>query len=257
MKFIDKLAGAQQRNDSWLCVGLDILASRMPLPLQPVDDPVLPFAREIVDATRDLVCAYKPTLGFFLAGGAAGAIALERLMRYIPADIPVILDACWGGSGPAAEQYAQAAFEAFGADAVTLACAGPEVIKPFLQYEDRGVFILAGQGLGESFAGQAAEWNRQGPGACGLAVAAGAFGRLQAIRQRAPGLPLLVLDGDAQGDDWEAAVRYGPARPGLGPVINVSRRILYASGRADFADQARAAAARLRDEINALSRSPR
>jgi orotidine-5'-phosphate decarboxylase len=290
MKFAEKLAAAQQRNNSWLCVGLDIVIAKMPLPMQNIDDPMLPFARAIIDVTRDLVCAFKPNLGFFVAEGAPGVIALERIVRYIPPDIPIILDAKFGDIGSTAEQYARGAFEAFNADAVTLSpYVGADAIKPFLVYPDRGVFVLArtsNPGAGElqnlnvengelrdeggAFPGQdlalhsrhstlyevvvrkATEWHRDGPGTCGLVVGATRPQELERIRELAPDLPFLVPGVGAQGGDVAAAVRHGPTASGLGPVINTSRSVLYASGRADFAEAARAEAVRLRDEINAL-----
>ena len=206
MRFEEKLVAAQQRNNSWLCVGLDIVAGKMPLPLQKMDDPVLPFAREIIDATKDLVCAFKPNLGFFLAEGAAGIIALERLIRCIPPDIPVILDAKFGDIGSTAEQYARGAFEAFRADAVTLSpYVGADAIKPFLAYADKGVFVLARTSnpgasefqslivedesldaprspLYEVVVRKATEWHRQGPGACGVVVGATYPQELEHIR---------------------------------------------------------------------------
>jgi orotidine-5'-phosphate decarboxylase len=269
MRFEEKLAAAQRRNNSWLCVGLDIVTSKMPLPLQPVDDPVLPFARAIVDATRDLVCAFKPNLGFFLADGAAGIIALERLVSYIPSDIPIILDGKFGDIGSTAEQYARGAFEAFHVDAATLSpYVGVDAVGPFLAYADKAAFVLArtsnpgagefqnlnvGQGtLYEAVVLKAAEWRRLGPGTCGLVVGATYPHELEHIRGLAPDLPFLIPGVGAQGGDLAAAVRYGPTSGGIGPVINASRSILYASGKADFAEAARAAAAKVRDEINTI-----
>jgi orotidine-5'-phosphate decarboxylase len=276
MMFEEKLLAAQQRNNSWVCVGLDIQLAKMPLPLQQVDDPILPFARAIIDATRDLVCAFKPNLGFYLAEGAAGIIALERLMRYIPSDTPIILDAKFGDIGSTAEQYARGAFESLGADAVTLSpYVGSDAIKPFLAYRDKGAFVLArtsnpGAGefqsllvgdeslhatrsmLYETVVRKAAEWHREGPGACGLVVGATYPQELEHIRSLAPDLPFLVPGVGAQGGDLAAAVRHGPTSSGVGPVINASRSILYASGKMDFAEAARAAAIKMRDEINQI-----
>ena len=281
MRFEEKLAAAQQRNNSWLCVGLDIVAGKMPLPLQKMDDPVLPFAREIIDTTKDLVCAFKPNLGFFLAEGAAGIIALERLIRYIPPDIPVILDAKFSDIGSTAEQYAHGAFEAFHADAVTLSpYVGADAIKPFLAYADKGVFVLARTSnpgasefqslivedesldaprspLYEVVVRKATEWHRQGPGACGVVVGATYPQELKRIRSLAPDLPFLVPGVGTQGGDLAATVRHGPTASGLGPIVNASRSILYASGREDFCEAARAAAIQLRDEINAIRNQPK
>lgn len=279
MRFEDKLAAAQQRNRSWLCVGLDIVGRKLPLAVQQADDPLLTFACAIVDATQDLVCAFKPNLGFFLAEGAAGIIALERLVRYIPPDIPVILDGKFGDIGSTAGQYARGAFQALGVDAVTLSpYVGADAIEPFLAFADKGVFVLArtsnpGAGqfqnlmveresnsllhaprstLYEVVVREATRWHRQGPGACGLVVGATYPHELERIRLLAPDLPFLVPGVGAQGGDLAAAVRHGPSSSGVGPVISASRSVLYASGREDFAEAARAAAVQVRQEINDL-----
>jgi len=280
MRFEEKLADAQRRNNSWVCVGLDI--AHVPASLDKADDPVLAFACEIVDATKDLACAFKPNLGFFLAKGSGGIATLERLIRHIPSDIPIILDAKFGDISSTAEQYARAAFEALRADAVTLSpYIGVDTIRPFLTYADKGVFILArtsnpsagefqnllvehkANGEDESLhaphstlyeivAQKAVEWHRQGPGTCGLVVGATYPQELEQIRQLAPDLPFLVPGVGAQGGDLAAAVRHGATAANIGPLINASRSILYASGREDFAEAARAAAIKLRDEINLM-----
>ena len=269
MSFIEKLRSAQERNRSYLCVGLDIVTASTPLPIQSYDEPMLPFAREIIDATKDLVCAYKPNLGFFLAEGAAGIVALERIVRYIPADIPIILDGKFGDIGNTAEAYARGAFQQFRADAVTLApYMGSDSVKPFLKYADRGAFVLArtsnanagefqnlsvqgGELLYEGVARSARRWNAEGPGACGLVVGATAPQELARIRELAPELPFLIPGVGVQGGDQAAAVRHGRTSTGLGPVINASRSVLYASGRVDFADAARAAALAMVEQMRA------
>jgi len=275
-KFEEKLVAAQQRNHSWLCVGLDIAADKMPFSLQKTDEPMLSFAREIIDATKDLVCAFKPNLGFFLAEGVTGMTALERLIRYIPPDIPIILDGKFGDIGSTAGQYARGAFEAFGVDAVTLnPYVGADAIQPFLAYADKGVFALARTSnpgasefqnlvvergaqsmergmLYEAVVSKATEWHRQGPGMCGLVVGATYPQELKHIRALAPDLAFLVPGVGAQGGDLAAAVRHGPTAGGVGPVVNASRSILYASSQNDFAEAARAAAIKLRDGINVM-----
>lgn len=274
MTFLDKLARAQQTNRSFLCVGLDIVVANTPLPLQLEDEPMLPFARAIIEATQDLVCAYKPNLGFFLAEGAAGMVALERITRLIPPHIPIILDGKFGDIGNTAEAYARGAFEQFRADAVTLSpYMGSDAIGPFLKYADRGAFVLArtsnpnagefqnlktasSQGerlLYEEVALAASRWHAQGLGACGLVVGATAPAELQRIREIAPDVPFLIPGVGAQGGDLEAAVRFGRARDGVGPVINASRAVLYASRTMTFAEDARRAAQALVDTMRAIS----
>jgi orotidine-5'-phosphate decarboxylase len=259
LTFLEKLSHAQQKNRSFLCVGLDIVVANTPLPLQYHDEPMLPFARAIIEATQDLVCAYKPNLGFFLAEGAAGMVALERIVRAIPPDIPIILDGKFGDIGNTAQAYARGAFEQFHADAVTLSpYIGGDSVKPFLADPTRGAFVLArtsnpnagqfqslvsdGQPLYEQVALAANRWHAEGPGACGLVVGATAPQELERIRQVSPDLPFLIPGVGAQGGDMEAAIRFGATRQGLGPVINASRSILYASRAASFADEARTAA---------------
>ncbi|BCX04440.1 MAG: orotidine 5'-phosphate decarboxylase [Candidatus Roseilinea sp.] len=280
--FIEKLARAQRKNRSYLCIGLDIVVAHTPLPIQPYDEPMLPFARAIIEATSDLVCAYKPNLGFYLAEGAAGMVALERIVRLIPPDIPIILDGKFSDIGHTAEAYARGAFEPFRADAVTLSpYIGSDAIRPFLKYADRGVFVLTRTSnehawelqdlevearpamddqragtpmprLYEKVALMANRWHAEGPGACGLVVGATAPEEMRRIRALAPHLPFLIPGVGAQGGDLAAAVTFGRTRDGLGPVINASRSVIYASRKADFAEAARAAAMKLVEEMRSL-----
>ncbi len=280
--FIEKLAQAQCKNRSYLCIGLDIVVAHTPLPIQPYDEPMLPFARAIIEATSDLVCAYKPNLGFYLAEGAAGMVALERIVRLIPPDIPIILDGKFGDVGHTAEAYARGAFEQFRADAVTLSpYIGSDAIRPFLKYADRGAFVLVRTSnehawelqdlevearpamddrragapmprLYEKVALMANRWHAEGPGACGLVVGATAPEEMQRIRALSPQLPFLIPGVGAQGGDLAAAVEFGRTRDGLGPVINASRSVIYASRKADFAEAARAAALQLVEQMRSL-----
>jgi len=281
--FIEKLRAAQQKNRSFLCVGLDIVVANSPSPVSTYDEPMLPFARAIIDATCDLVCAYKPNLGFYLAEGAAGMVALERIVRLIPPDIPIILDAKSGDIGNTAEAYARGAFEQFHADAVTLSpYMGSDSVKPFLRYPDRGAFVLARtsnanagefQGLVmqdspqpsaqapgahlaptlfERVARAANQWHREGPGACGLVVGATAPDELRHIRGICPELPFLIPGVGTQGGDLASALTYGRTQDGLGPVVNASRSILYASRNEDFAQAARAEALRMVEHMRSI-----
>jgi len=140
MKFTDKLLNASRKNKSWLCIGLDPDPELMP----EVD--VLQFNKAIIEATCDLVCAYKPNLAFYEALGAEGLIILEKTVkhiRHIGGDIPVIGDAKRGDIGNTARAYAKALFSVFGFDAATVnPYLGFDSVKPFIQYQDKGVFIL-------------------------------------------------------------------------------------------------------------------
>jgi orotidine-5'-phosphate decarboxylase len=279
--FTEKLRAAQIANDSWVCVGLDPALERMPGPVLKYDDPFLPFLKTIVDATADLVCAFKPNLGFYLALGAPGIISLERIIAYIPDDIPVILDGKFNDIGNTARAYAHGVFNALGVDAVTVnSYLGEDGVAPFLADADRAAFILArtsnrsardfqDQRIGglppdqesqdpelkdvllyQLVARRTVEWNERFAGTCGLVVGATYPEELAQVRAMAPDLPFLIPGIGAQGGNLEAAVRHGPTRAGIGPVISSSRGVLYASARDNFADAARRAADGLRQRIN-------
>ena len=141
MTFTTKLQTLQQLNHSRLGLRLDILASKMPLPFARTDDPMLPFAQALIDATRDLVCAYVIDPAFYLTEGAPGVIAMERITRYVPDAIPIVLDTRYGPLGDSAPHYARAAFEAFHADAVTFSSLpDPQTLSAFLKYSEKGLF---------------------------------------------------------------------------------------------------------------------
>jgi len=268
MGFREKLEAAQERNRSLLCVGLD------PDPaLMPVED-VAAFNMAIIEATSDLVCAYKPNMAFYEALSLPGLRALEITLAHIPSHIPVILDAKRGDVGNTAGAYARALFERFGCDAVTVnAYGGYDTIEPFVAYADKGVFLWcrssnpgAGdfQDLPTQFQGdvmpfyqvvarQAVRWDRPN---LGLVVGATYPSELAAVRAIAPALPILVPGLGAQQGDIEAAVQAGLDASGGGLLLSASRSVLYAyreasaSGSGDYARAARDAASALRDVIH-------
>ena len=269
MTFINKLATAQQANNSWVCIGLDLAMKRLPESVRSSKNPFLAFSQAIVEATADVVSAYKPNLGFWLTEGPAGLSALQQLIAEIPKNIPIILDAKFNDIGNSAKAYARTAFETLGADAVTVSpYLGRDGVQPFLNYGERGIFLLArtsnasapdlqdhvvkGHPLYEEVAQLAAQWDADLPGTCGLVAGATYPEELARLRQIAPGLPFLIPGIGAQGGNLQAAVAHGPTRTGIGPVINSSRGIIYASPGPDYAEAARAAAIDLRDRINQI-----
>ena len=266
---INSLTTSQQTNNSWLCVGLDPVMERLPRAVLKLEHPLLAFGRTIVEATADLVCAYKPNLGFWLAEGPAGLRALQHLIAGIPDHLPVILDAKFNDVGHTAAAYARTAFETLGADAVTAnPYLGLDSLRPFLEQAGKGIFLLArtsnpsapdlqdlpvgDRPLYEEVARLAVRWDTEHPGTCGLVVGATYPEELARLREIAPHLPFLIPGVGAQGGNLAAAVAHGPTAAGLGPVINSSRGVLYASSGPDFAEAARAAALTLRDRINEL-----
>ncbi|MFC1902814.1 orotidine-5'-phosphate decarboxylase [Chloroflexota bacterium] len=266
MNFVDKLVNAAQKNKSLLCVGLDPDPERMPKNIG-----VLEFNKAIIDATADLACAYKLNLAFYEALGEEGLNALKQTSEYIPDDILAIGDAKRGDIGNTAKAYAKAIFVNLGFDATTVnPYLGGDSLEPFIQYQDKGVFVLcrtsnAGaidfqslrieqegkhRPLFEIVARKASEWNRYGN--LGLVVGATYPEELQLIRQAHPDMPLLIPGIGAQGGDLEQAVRYGVDAQGQKAIINSSRQIIYASQEKDFAQAARRAATELREQINSF-----
>jgi orotidine-5'-phosphate decarboxylase len=267
MSYLDKLKAAQDRNNSWLCIGLDPQPERLPLPAARWDEPVLPFNKAIIEATADLVCAYKPNLGFYLQWGAAGIIALERTIAYIPDDIPIIVDCKTGDIGHTQAAWAAGLFDEWDVDAITVnPYVGAEAVLPVIgKRPDKAVYILArtsnpsamdfqgklalGEGLSAAVLRRSQGW--QTAGHKGYVVGATYPEELAVARQLAPAANFLIPGVGAQGGDLEAAVKYGSDAV-AGPVINASRNVIYASAGVDFAEAARNAAQKLRDQINRL-----
>jgi orotidine-5'-phosphate decarboxylase len=267
--FLEKLREAQRHNQSWLCVGLDPVMERLPEAVLTCESPLLVFGKAIVEATADLVCAYKPNLAFWLAEGPAGLSALQQLIAGAPEGIPVILDAKFNDVGHTAAAYARVAFEMLGADAATTnPYLGLDALRPFLEQAGRGIFLLARTSnpsapdlqdrlvgdhpLYEEVARLAAQWDAEYAGTCGLVVGATYPEELARLREIAPNLPLLIPGIGAQGGSLEVAVAHGSTADGIGPVVNSSRGIIYASREDTFAQAARAAAVTLRDCINQI-----
>jgi len=259
MEFVEKLLSASRKHKSWLCIGLDPDPELMPEP------DVLQFNKAIIEATSDLVCAYKPNLAFYEALGAEGPTILERTIRHVPDDIPVIGDAKRGDIGNTAKAYAKALFSALGFDAATVnPYLGRDSVEPFISYKDKGVFIICrtsnkgavdfqdlitgGLPLYEAVARKAGEWNTYGN--IGLVVGATYPEQLKRVRSICPEMPLLIPGIGAQGGDLASAVGYGVDAQGEKAIVNVSRQILYASKGKDFAQTARNVAERIRSQIN-------
>lgn len=279
MSFLARLQQASRLNDSLLCVGLDPEPGRFPGAWKGDAGRIYDFCARIVDATKDLVLAFKPQIAYFAAHRAEDQ--LEQLMahmRRVAPDVPVILDAKRGDIGSTAEQYAREAFERYQADAVTLSpFMGFDSIEPYLRYPGKGAILLCrtsntgGSDLQNQrlhdVAGQPrvyehiarlaqTEWNTNGQ--LGLVVGATFPGEIARVRELAPDLPLLIPGVGAQGGDAEATVRSG-WRGSQGDTrgliaVNSSRAVLYAGSGDDFAEAAREAARRTRDILNAARR---
>jgi len=269
--FVQKYQTRARSHNTMLCVGLDPDISKLPPSIGGHGGAIYSFCREIVDATADLVCAYKPQIAYFASARAEDQ--LEQLIDYIHQnhpDIPVILDAKRGDIGSTANHYAAEAFERYQADAVTVnPYMGFDSIEPYLEYQDRGVFILCRtsnpggsdlqflelnngqvpQKLFEKVAQLAADkWNTTGQ--IGLVVGATFPTEIEKVRQIVGDtMPLLIPGIGAQGGDTVATVKAGH---NTNLLINSSRAILYASSDQDFAQAARQVAIQTRDAIRAV-----
>jgi orotidine-5'-phosphate decarboxylase len=223
------------------------------------------FDRRIVDATYDIVAAYKPQIAFYSALGAEDQLALT--IRYIRERAPsalVILDAKRGDIGNTAEAYAREAFDRYGADAVTVnPYMGEDSVRPFLARKDRGALVLCrtsnpgakdfqslmleGLPLYRHVARRATgPWNEFGN--CMLVVGATAPTEMAELRAAHPDVTFLVPGIGAQSGDLQAVLAAGLDARGSGLLISASRSIIYAGGGSAAA--IRAAAATLNAQIN-------
>lgn len=258
----EQLQGAWSSSRSLLCVGLDPEPSKYPAALANDPSATFEFCRDIVDATNDLVCAYKPQIAYFAAMGQEPA--LERVIAHIRAvapGVPVILDAKRGDIGPTAVQYAREAFDRYGADAVTVnAYLGYDTIEPFVERgsvfalcktsnpgsNDLQALLVDGEPLYRRVARDLT--SRFGAsGRLGLVVGATYPAELADVRSCIGDVPLLVPGVGAQGGDAEG-VGPGMTADG-GVVVNSSRAVLYASSGADYADASRNVARSTRDAL--------
>ena len=274
MKFVQRLQRAWSAGQTLLCVGLDPDPARLPEHLAASNHPMFEFGRAIVDATADLVCAFKPQIAYYAAARAEDQLemTIAHIRRRHPG-IPVILDAKRGDVGSTAEMYAREAFERYQADAVTVnPYLGFDALAPFLAHADKGVIVLCrtsnpgardvqdleikGRKLYQIIAEKAArDWNTKGNVL--LVVGATYPEELAQIRAIVGDMPVLVPGVGAQGGDVAAVVANGATADGTGLIISTSRAVLYAGGGMDYAQAARSAAQKLRDEINLCRKTRR
>ncbi len=261
MSFFTRLTQRVQQVDSLLCVGLDPHPGDMDAPTVGA---VKLFCQRIIEATADSAAAFKPNSAFFEAYGAEGISALQEVIRCIPAEIPVILDAKRGDIASTAQAYARAAFQQLGAHAITInPYLGHDAVEPFLVEAERGVFLLCktsnpgaadlqdlmvmdqpgdptktdGYLLYEKVALLAQGWNLNDN--LGLVVGATQPEALERVRQLAPEMWILCPGVGVQGGDLIAAMQAGLRRDGLGLLITVSRGISQAADAKKAAEQIR------------------
>ena len=272
--FLEKLTARWQQKH-FVCVGLDVDYELLPAiakEQRTIEDAIFVFNRVVIDATANLVCAYKPNSAFYERYGEAGIRALSRTISYSRNSfphIPIILDAKRADIGSTNIGYVLSAFDELGVDAITVhPYLGKEALAPFLERKDKGIIVLAktsnpGSGefqdllVGEDHVplyqvvarNVAQYWNKNGN--CGLVVGATYPAELRRVRELVGDMPLLIPGIGAQGGDVAATVAAGRDSRGWGMIISASRSVIYASRKADFAQAAYLAVVRLRDEINA------
>ncbi|MBI4262043.1 orotidine-5'-phosphate decarboxylase [Candidatus Uhrbacteria bacterium] len=275
------LLRARWAEGKFVCVGLDSDTTKIPNGLfrPQVDAMIIAFNQLIVDATHDLVCAYKPNSAFYEVHGEAGWRALRETIAYIherAPGVPVILDAKRADIGNTNAGYAKAAFDVLKADAITVhPYLGQEALLPFLERADKGIFVLcrtSNKGAGEfqdlSIPNVAypddggrtmplyeyiarhvvRKWNKNRN--CALVVGATYPDELREVRQIVRDMPILIPGIGAQGGDLEATVAAGKDSHGQGMIINSSRGIIFASSGPDCAEAARRETLKLHDAIN-------
>jgi orotidine-5'-phosphate decarboxylase len=264
MSFTKRLRQVQSEQNSLLCIGLDVDVDKIPSHLQAKENPALEFNRRIIDATHDLVCAYKPNLAFYEAMGERGISILRETLNCIPKSVLTIGDGKRGDIGNTAERYAKSLFDDFGFDSVTInPYLGFDSIKPFLINPERGVFLLAltsntgskdfqrlkvgTKPLYEKIVRAAKKWNLNEN--IGLVVGATHPKELLHVRKIVPDMPILIPGVGKQGGDLMSSIRCGCDKHRQLAVINASRSILYASSGKDFAEAARAEAKKIVEEM--------
>ena len=267
MTFAERLRAAQRHTNSLLCVGLDTDSRKLPPSLAGCENPVLEFNKRIIEATADLVCAYKINLAFYEAEADLGLETLRPTLRLIPGHVISIGDAKRGDIGNSSERYAHELLDVLHFDSSTVnPYMGADSVAPFLARQEKGAFVLAvtsnpgakdlqylpvkGRPLYEHVVRKVKKWNVLEN--CGLVVGATRPKELKSVRSIVPRMPLLIPGVGSQGGDLAATIRYGCDKEGLMAVINASRSILYASSKEDFAEAARKEAVALRDEMNRL-----
>jgi orotidine-5'-phosphate decarboxylase len=270
MTFFEKLDTSVQKNNSLLCVGLDTDVHRIPhFLVEESDEYIFEFNKAIIDATANLVCAFKPNIAFYEADGIEGLAGLEKTIEYIHAtypEIPVILDAKRADIGNTSAHYAMAIFDQLKADAVTVnPYMGFDSLEQFLSYKDKGIIILCrtsnkgakdfqdlvveGEPLYVKVAKKIVEWNDTYNN-CLMVVGATWPEQLGKIRELAPEMTFLIPGIGSQGGDLEGTLKNGLKKDKTGLIINASRSIIYASDEDDFALKAQDEALKLRDQIN-------
>jgi orotidine-5'-phosphate decarboxylase len=266
----DQLFDEIRKKRSFLCVGLDTEMDKLPPHLKDAEFPIFEFNRRIIDATQDLVVAYKPNVAFYECLGTSGWEQLELTVNYISEkypDILIIADAKRGDIGNTSRKYAETFFRQLNCDAVTVApYMGSDSVLPFLEYPEKWVILLAltsNQGaddfqflrtgeqerLFETVLRKSVKWGNSNN--MMYVVGATKASMFLKVRELVPDHFLLVPGVGAQGGNLADVARYGMnSRCGL--IVNSSRAIIYAGSDSRFAETAREMAKEVQEEMSKL-----
>ena len=249
-----KLIQQIKQKESFLCVGFDTDAKKMPQCVFDLHDPIFEFNKAIIDATAPYCVAYKPNLAFYEAYGVKGMISFENTIKYIKENHPhhlIIADAKRGDIGNTSQMYARTFFEEYDVDALTVApYMGEDSVTPFLGYEGKWVILLAltsnngshdfqltadvqGERLFEKVLKKSQEWGTTDNMMYVVGATQGQM--LEDIRKVAPDHFLLVPGVGAQGGSLEEVCRYGMTKD-CGLLVNSSRGIIYACSDDHYAE---------------------
>lgn len=265
MNFNQKILKTQQEKNSLLCIGLDSDVNRIPEFLKKSKNPQLEFNSLIIQATKDLVCAYKLNLAFYEETGNDGMQALEKTLELIPEEVIKIADGKRGDIGNTAQKQADTLFKHFNFDAATVnPYMGFDAIEPFINYSEKGIFILcitsnpgsedfqhlsfSGKPLFEHVALKAKKWNTKNN--IGLVVGATHIGELKKLRTLLPEMPFLIPGIGVQKGDLEKTIKYGCSTDGYNAIINVGRSIIFPTETKNFQENIRKSAEKYSTEIN-------
>lgn len=264
MTFMEKYRAITQKNDSFLCIGLDSDLFKIPFFIRTrSENPIWEYNRQIIDATYKYIAAYKLNLAFYISAGNTGITALKKTISYIPPDIPVILDVKIGDIGNTMKRYASAYFDYFNADAVTVnPLMGFDTFEPLIRYTEKYVFALVltsnpssidllktREGFYIQICYRIREWNRDNIGAV---VGATNGAKIKEVRSILQNQIFLIPGIGVQGGDLEIVMQNAVAQDYPNILISSSRSIIYAGRDKDFAKRAGEASKELQEKINGL-----
>lgn len=258
------------KKETFLCIGLDTQIEKIPAFLHEKEDPVFEFNKQIIDATEDLVVAYKMNTAFYESQGLKGWESLQKTVNYLKKypEVLVIADAKRGDIGNTSEQYAKAFLKELDFDAITIApYMGVDSVSPFLSFKNKWSILLAltsnagsqdfqfnylhdsQEYLYEQVIRKSAEWGTREN--MMYVVGATQANHLKRIRKSIPHHFLLIPGVGAQGGSLEEVAKHGMNKSG-GLLVNSSRGIIFAGTDANFANLARERAFKLQLEMKML-----